>query len=188
MPLHLHRHILISFSLADQFLRFRAVPSHRRRNHQILSNTIYLLLDKIQLVVLLELLQTLLIEVLTGLHEILLKGNLVTAEVAIALQMLVEFLGSGGNIVHSEVDDGDGEIALEPSNEMSERGRMYTLWSCWSFWNTSIMRRRRVMADWNLDTLEIGLTGKWKIHLCHAYLPMRRSRFSVLLNVSTAKS
>lgn len=74
------------------------------------------------MVALLELLQLVLVEVLARPHQILFQSDLAATQVGVAsteqhdtklLQMLVELQLGGRHVVHSEVDDDDGEVALE---------------------------------------------------------------------------
>ena len=141
--LNVHRHRLIAIRLTNQLLSLLAEPGNGRGNLDALSDAVHLLLDVIQLIVLVQNLEAILVEILAGLDEILtvnafskehfFQRDFIAAEIRIhsmgqltekrALEMLVELLLRSGQIALSEVDDDDGQVALETSANTTRLAR-----------------------------------------------------------------
>ena len=80
---HSHRLTFISLCLLQHGLTFLTVPFHRAGNTDVLADPINLLLNEVQLIVLMQLLDTILIEVLACLDQVLFQCNLSGAQIGI---------------------------------------------------------------------------------------------------------
>ena len=114
--LNVHWHRLIAIRLTNQLLPLLAEPGNGRGDLNALSDAVYLLLDVIQLIVLVQDLEAILVEIFAGFDEILtvkpfseehfFQRDFITAKIGVhstghlvvskLLEMLVELLlGSG---------------------------------------------------------------------------------------------